>query len=866
MKSEPVADRPLNKTAVFWLTLSAAATILLTYLFVFASVLFLFLMLGIFLAVFVVLIRFGAAGLVAASLGDCLELLKIHINGIWLRKGSELRVALQPGDAPRLFTMLDILCRRVQISMPREIVLQMNTNAWVRLRGYRQGAGTTILGIGYDLLTGLSEAEVEAVLAHEITHAKLVQRGFKHWVGSGLSRIARVAGGLWAYIDIRRRAKRSCEMASILFSYADALVRRTARLVAAYSRQDEFAADRGAAELCGSGPIRSSLIKLEALAKIASRLPWNERVAQLQTGEGYSRWLIKELSLVGPNPSAETTPGGGCFNQYATHPSLNDRLAALPAAEIQTRDDSPRGIGLLANPDQTAERLVTEIQRFAAEQELKDSKRLRRWNRKLHAGARLRPLQGVGLLMVTLGIIFGAAIWASVGWSADWVIIISAVIGLGAAFYPLGKYRDELLLAVPDYAVLKEAWQKKIEVHDAQLKAIEAELKTSVAGRKPGKRGAMILAPQIYNALGRCDYLRAQVAANLSLQMAPKSVAGLVGIAVSAAALRQPQRVNAALTALNRIAGLSSPSLSWGAAWSLFLSGDWVKSEALLEQALRSRPGNPTLLALVAVCQSQRGKLQSAIKSARQVCMPQPPNKEYVKLLADLLLRGGYLREVEEELAGLKSQWQADHELILLIIRLRLLKQDHAGAEEWSARLQQSAAGAHRLVRLAEIYESARKYGQAAAFYREALAAAHYPEALLGLARLELFHENKAAARRHLLDALNTTKTAGEKSAGTVGLFQAIINQLLLLRDPAPDCQAWVARFGKSAKPPALANASLLVFATTANQAEKFIAELVDALQPGEPSVMQQALTWQKAPPERQPRAPVHPGIQGVFV
>ena len=65
----------------------------------------------------------------------------------------------------------------------------MGVNAWVRLKGYRRGAGTTILGVGYDLLAGMSQTEVEAVLAHEMAHARLVQRGFSRWLTGGVSRV-----------------------------------------------------------------------------------------------------------------------------------------------------------------------------------------------------------------------------------------------------------------------------------------------------------------------------------------------------------------------------------------------------------------------------------------------------------------------------------------------------------------------------------------------------------------------------------------------------------------------------------------------------------------------------------------------------
>src|SRR3989475_4647364 len=68
----------------------------------------------------------------------------------------------------------------------------MHSNAWAQLRGYRRGAGRTSLGIGFDLLAGLTVSELEAVLAHELAHARLVQRGFSRWLKKGLARLTLV--------------------------------------------------------------------------------------------------------------------------------------------------------------------------------------------------------------------------------------------------------------------------------------------------------------------------------------------------------------------------------------------------------------------------------------------------------------------------------------------------------------------------------------------------------------------------------------------------------------------------------------------------------------------------------------------------
>jgi hypothetical protein len=87
------------------------------------------------------------------------------------------------------------------------------------------------------------------------------------------------------------------------------------------------------------------------------------------------------------------------LNKYSTHPSLKDRLAALPPIQAKIANQTAPGLGLLANPDSLAEKLIAEIQRVIAIQEQKDSKALERWNRKVLARSRLRPLQSLGVLL-----------------------------------------------------------------------------------------------------------------------------------------------------------------------------------------------------------------------------------------------------------------------------------------------------------------------------------------------------------------------------------------------------------------------------------------------------------------------------------
>ena len=282
------------------LVLGVGATMLVFYVFALVSILLLAALIGGEFIIFLALARFGAARLIAPYFGKHIAILVLVLKSFRIRKNAEFRIQLHRDDAPGLHEGLGRLCQRLGLAFPKEIVLQMGDGAWVQLKGVRSGAGNVTLGVGYDLLAGMTVAEMESILAHEMTHAKLINRGFRNWLWAGQSRIRNLAILLWNDISAARRAKQSSSVAHSLFVPIDRLLRLSTRLTASYSRQDEFEADRGAAELCGSAVMKSALSKLESLHQITSRLPWNERVAQLQQTQGYSQWLLHEIAQGSP--------------------------------------------------------------------------------------------------------------------------------------------------------------------------------------------------------------------------------------------------------------------------------------------------------------------------------------------------------------------------------------------------------------------------------------------------------------------------------------------------------------------------------------------------------------------------------------
>jgi Zn-dependent protease with chaperone function len=856
------SDKPLSGASRLALFCGAGVTIALCYILSTFSLVALLALIGLELLLAIVLARFGMARLIAGTIASHVALLGVLLRSFLLRKGAEYRIQIAETDAPGLFELLRQLCRKTHLEMPHEISIEMSTNAWVRLSGYRRGAGRTVLGIGFDLLAGLSQWEMEGVLAHEITHAKLVQRGYKSWMNRGLGRMGQLARGLHDHVEAHRKLSKSTEPAALLFRCVDRLTRLAARLVAACSRQDEFDADRGAADLCGAGAIRSSLLKLGPIGERAAHLPWNERVARLQIGEGFSRWLVEELSANDPQPAEDSK---SYFFKYSSHPSLSDRLAALPQSTTEPNPDSSPAIALLKNPDQVAEALISRIQSIAAEEERKDSRRLRKWTRKGSLRTHLRPIQSLGVLFILVGVIFGFGLWSAGAMSLGIGCIVAGTICLGLLGFRFGRFRERLALSVPDFAVLKSVWETRIDFTQEQVKKLEAQLQSQVANISRKHKKELALAVIAYDALHNCDYLKAHIAARLCLHVNNKSIEGAAALAVAGAALGQLQQVHEALHFLHKVTGMSVPSLTWSAGWALLLCGDWAPAEAFLEKRCQQKPAHPTLSLLLALCQSNRGKLQSALLLARRVCEREPANVESTKFLIQLFLKAGYLREARERLQRLEPLLDNDREFIMMMVQLTLLLRDFEATDKWTERLKQKHPGPHLSLRLGFLHEVARQREKASRFYNDSLAGGFYPEALLGLARLEALAQNKALARQHLAAALNVDRALGEKAVGPLPLLHQILGLLLSLDEPVIDCRAWIAHLNGGKSPPGLANKLLLIYARSSQEAEVMLQSLFAKMQPGVPPIPNANIGWEPAGKEKQPDGPVRAGVQCIL-
>jgi heat shock protein HtpX len=220
---------------------------------------------------------------------------------------------------PRLWNILETLCISRGITMPTLRVIETDArNAFAS--GVRKGAYSITVTRG--LIDTLDDAELEAVLAHELTHVEnrdvqlmviaAVFVGIISLVGDILVRSPRAI--LWSSGGRSRSSGRSSSRGSgggavilILIAVAIFLIARVLAVALnfAMSRKREFLADAGSVELT-----RNADAMISALEKVAGH---SEIAAPAQ---------VQEMFLDHPRAV-------GLGGLFSTHPSIEARIAAL---------------------------------------------------------------------------------------------------------------------------------------------------------------------------------------------------------------------------------------------------------------------------------------------------------------------------------------------------------------------------------------------------------------------------------------------------------------------------------------------------------------------------------------------------------
>jgi heat shock protein HtpX len=241
-----------------------------------------------------------------------------------------------PEQAPQLHGVIDRLCALADMPKPRVAIAQTDVpNAFATGRSPKAAVVCATSG----LLRRLDESEIEAVLAHEISHVAHRDVAVMT-IASGLGMIAGLLTRVMFYSEIfggggRGRSNNSggqlamIELIVMLVSIVVYFV--SFMLTMALSRYRELAADRSGAILIGQpSQLASALIKISGEM---GRVPTKD----LRAAEPFNAFFfVPAVAGQGAQDQYRGQQGGGSFSfagLFRTHPTLERRLAQLDQLE-----------------------------------------------------------------------------------------------------------------------------------------------------------------------------------------------------------------------------------------------------------------------------------------------------------------------------------------------------------------------------------------------------------------------------------------------------------------------------------------------------------------------------------------------------
>jgi heat shock protein HtpX len=274
----------------------------------------LFLLGAVYVVLVGVLFAAGASGVTIAIIAGGLAALNLFASDKLALAAMGGRV-VTPAEAPQLHAMIERLC--VQADLPKPKVAVANTrmpNAFALGRSPKSATVCATTGI----MELLSPAELEGVMAHELTHVAnrdvmvMTLAAFFATIAAYIVQFGFLFGGGMSSDDDDGPSA----MVLLLVSLAVYVV--SFFLMQALSRYREFAADRGSALITGRPSALAS-----ALVKISS---------------GMHRIPQQDLRSAGQMNAFFIFPAGvgkGIGGLFATHPPMEKRIERLQRLEAQ---------------------------------------------------------------------------------------------------------------------------------------------------------------------------------------------------------------------------------------------------------------------------------------------------------------------------------------------------------------------------------------------------------------------------------------------------------------------------------------------------------------------------------------------------
>jgi heat shock protein HtpX len=266
----------------------------------------------------IVLVSGLLGGQTGLYIGLGLALLMVG-SSYWFSDKLALKAAgaqvIERHQAPEFYDMIAALAQRANMPMPRVAISPSEQpNAFATGRNPRHAVVCATDG----LIRAMPRHEVEAVMAHELMHVKhrdILIGSIAATIATAISFLANMAmfASMFGGGDDEDRPNPIAVMAlALLAPIAAGLMQM------AVSRSREFEADRGAAELLGTGnALADALERIESLAK--------NRPMQVAPQQAYAY-------IHNPLAEAPQRRGGPDLARlFSTHPATSERVRRLRA-------------------------------------------------------------------------------------------------------------------------------------------------------------------------------------------------------------------------------------------------------------------------------------------------------------------------------------------------------------------------------------------------------------------------------------------------------------------------------------------------------------------------------------------------------
>lgn len=243
---------------------------------------------------------------------------------------------IKPEEAPRLFQMLGALQKDLRARRFDHVRITPDLNASVQMlpRFGVFGFNRSYLYLGLPLMQTLTPEQFSAVVAHEFAHSSSRHDRFGMWI----YRLRQSWGRTFEELQKNPSSGILFHLRGLIVWFVGWYWPRFNAYAFVLSREDEYEADRLAAEWVGYEPAAEALFRIESLGHRLNDKFWTDLTQLAKTNDSVPDDLTDRMLAfleTDPEPadamrwlkqSTKTLTGN-----VDTHPSLSDRLQALGA-------------------------------------------------------------------------------------------------------------------------------------------------------------------------------------------------------------------------------------------------------------------------------------------------------------------------------------------------------------------------------------------------------------------------------------------------------------------------------------------------------------------------------------------------------